>query len=139
MNEFIKHNAIFICLAIGSVLALLWPMLNRGAGGAANISATEAVVLLNRSKALILDVRDATEYAAGHISGAKNIPVAELAGRIKELEKFKDKPILIHCQKGGRAKTACGLLKAQQFTQLNNLTGGLDAWVEAKLPLVKKA
>ncbi len=139
MNEFIKHNAIFIGLAIGSGLALLWPMLNRGAGGAANISATEAVVLLNRSKALILDVRDATEYAAGHISGAKNIPVAELAGRIKELEKFKDKPILVHCQKGGRAKTASGLLKAQQFTQLNNLTGGLDAWVEAKLPLVKKA
>ena len=139
MNEFIKHNAIFIGLAIGSGLALLWPMLNRSAGGAANISATEAVVLLNRNKALILDVRDATEYAAGHILGAKNIPVAELAGRIKELEKFKDKPILVHCQKGGRAKTACGLLKAQQFTQLNNLTGGLDAWVEAKLPLVKKS
>ena len=139
MNEFIKHNAIFIGLAIGSGLALLWPMLNRSAGGAANISATEAVVLLNRSKALILDVRDAAEYAAGHISGAKNIPVAELAGRIKELEKFKDKPILVHCQKGARAKTACGLLKAQQFTQLNNLTGGLDAWVEAKLPLVKKS
>ena len=138
MNEFIKQNAIFIGLAIGSGLALLWPMLNRGAGGATNISATEAVVLLNRSKPFILDVRDSAEFAAGHISGAKNIPVAELAGRIKELEKFKDKPILVHCQKGMRAKTACGILKAQQFTQLNNLTGGLDAWIEAKLPLVKK-
>ena len=137
MNEFIKHNAVFIGLAIGSGFALLWPMLNRGAGGAANISATEAVLLLNRSKPLILDVRDAAEFAAGHISGAKNIPVAELAGRMKELEKFKDKPVLVHCQKGMRAKTACGILKAQQFTQLNNLQGGLDAWVEAKLPLVK--
>ena len=137
MNEFIKHNIIFIGLAIGSGFSLLWPMLNRGANGAANINATEAVLLLNRSKPLVLDVRDATEFAAGHIQGAKNIPVAELAGRLKEIEKFKEKPVLVHCQKGMRAKTACGILKAQQFTQLNNLQGGLDAWLEAKLPLVK--
>ena len=137
MNEFIKHNIIFIGLAIGSGFSLLWPMLNRGASGAANINATEAVLLLNRSKPLVLDVRDATEFAAGHIQGAKNIPVAELSGRLKEIEKFKDKPVLVHCQKGIRAKTACGILKAQQFTQLNNLQGGLDTWVEAKLPLVK--
>ena len=137
MNEFIKHNIIFIGLAIGSGFSLLWPMINRSANGAANISATEAVLLLNRGKPLVLDVRDATEFAAGHIQGAKNIPVAELAGRLKEIEKFKDKPILVNCQKGMRAKTACGILKAQKFTQLNNLQGGLDAWVEAKLPLVK--
>ena len=137
MNEFIKHNIIFIGLAIGSGFFLLWPMLSRGTNGAANINATEAVLLLNRSKPLVLDVRDATEFAAGHIQGAKNIPVADLAGRLKEIEKFKDKPVLVHCQKGMRAKTACGILKAQQFTQLNNLQGGLDAWVEAKLPLVK--
>ena len=137
MNEFIKHNIIFIGLAIGSGFALLWPMLNRGATGAANINATEAVLLLNRSKPLILDVRDEAEFAAGHIQGAKNIPVAELAGRLKEIEKFKDKPVLVHCQRGMRAKTACGILKAHQFTQLNNLQGGLNAWVEAKLPLLK--
>lgn len=137
MNEFIKHNIIFIGLAIGSGFSLLWPMLNRGAKGATNINATEAVLLLNRSKPLVLDVRDATEFAAGHMQGAKNIPVAELASRLKEIEKFKDKPVLVHCQKGMRAKTACGILKAQQFTQLNNLQGGLDAWIEAKLPLVK--
>lgn len=137
MNEFIKHNAVFIGLAIGSGFALLWPMLNRGANGVANISATEAVLLLNRNKPLVLDVRDAAEFAAGHIQGAKNIPVAELASRLKEIEKFKDKTVLVHCQKGLRAKTACGVLKAQQFIALHNLDGGLDAWVEAKLPLVK--
>ena len=95
--------------------------------------------MLNRSKPLILDVRDATEFASGHIQGAKNIPLAELEGRMKELVKFKDKPVLVHCQKGMRAKSACAILIAQQFTQLNNLEGGLNAWVEAKLPLVKDA
>jgi rhodanese-related sulfurtransferase len=137
MFEFIKNNALLVGLAIGSGVALLWPMLNRNAGGVANVSATEAVMLVSRSKPLVLDVRDAAEFAAGHIQGAKHIPVAELAGRIKEIEKFKDKPVLVHCQKGMRAKAACGILRGQQFSQLHNLQGGLDTWVEAKLPLVK--
>ena len=137
MFEFVKENAIFVGLAIGSAIALLWPLLNRGASGVANVSATEAVMLMSRSKPLILDVRDATEFAAGHIQGAKNIPLAELASRVKEIEKFKDKPVLVHCQRGMRAKSACSILRAQQFSQLNNLQGGLDTWVEAKLPLIK--
>ncbi len=135
--EFIKHNAIYIGLAIGSGIALLWPLLNRGASGVANVSPTEAVVLMNRDKPLILDVRDATEFAAGHIQGAKHIPVAELLSRIKEIEKFKNKVVLVHCQKGMRAKAACAILRGQSFTQLHNLQGGLDSWTEAKMPLVK--
>jgi rhodanese-related sulfurtransferase len=118
-------------------VALLWPLLNRNAGGVRNVVASEAVLMLNRAKPLVLDVRDAAEFAAGHIQGAKNIPVAELTTRLKEIEKFKDKPVLVHCQKGMRAKTACTILREQQFSQLHNLQGGLDTWVEAKLPLVK--
>lgn len=137
MFEFVKENAIYVGLAIGSAIALLWPLLNRGASGVANVSATEAVMLMSRNKPLILDVRDATEFAAGHIQGAKNIPMAELASRVKEIEKFKDKPVLVHCQRGLRAKSACSILRAQQFSQLHNLQGGLDTWVEAKLPLIK--
>lgn len=137
MFEFVKENTLFIGLAVGSGFGLLWPMLNRGASGVSNVSAIEAVLLMSRNKVLVLDVRDATEFATGHIQGAKNIPVAELSGRIKEIEKFKDKPMLVHCQKGMRAKTACGILRAQQFSQLHNLQGGLDTWVEAKMPLNK--
>jgi rhodanese-related sulfurtransferase len=137
MFEFVKENALLLGLAIGSGIALLWPMLGRSADGVTNISSAEAVMLMNRSKPLILDVRDEAEYAAGHIQGAKHIPVAELAARMKEIEKYKDKPVLVHCQKGMRAKGACSILKAQQFSQLHNLQGGLDAWIEAKLPLVK--
>ena len=135
--EFFRHNVIYIGLAIGSGLTLLWPMLFRGASGVANVSPTEAVVLMNRGKPLILDVRDAAEFAAGHIQGAKHIPVAELASRMKEIEKFKGKPVLVHCQKGMRAKTACAILRGQEFTQIHNLQGGLDSWIEAKMPLVK--
>ncbi|MGQ0443360.1 MAG: rhodanese-like domain-containing protein [Methylophilaceae bacterium] len=135
--DFISNNAIYIGLAIGSGLALLWPLLGRGAGGVPNISPTEAVVLMNRSKALVLDVRDEAEFTSGHIQGAKHIPVAELANRMKELEKVKGKPIIVHCQQGMRAKKACALLQGQQFTQIHHLQGGLNGWLEAKMPLVK--
>jgi rhodanese-related sulfurtransferase len=135
--SFIQQNAIFIALAAGSGIALIWPMLNRGASGVPNISTTEAVMLMSRNKPLVLDVRDAAEFAAGHIQGARHIPLAELANRLAEIEKFKNKPVLVHCQKGMRAKTACTILKSHGFTQLHQLQGGLDAWVEAKMPVVK--
>lgn len=137
MNEFVTQNALLIGLAVGSGIALFFPLLNRGASGVTNVSATEAVLLLNRAKPLILDVRDEAEFAAGHIQGAKHIPVAELLTRVKEIEKFKNKPVLIHCQKGMRSKGACSILKGQQFEQLHNLQGGLDAWLDANLPLIK--
>jgi rhodanese-related sulfurtransferase len=136
MFEFVKQNVVYIGLALGSGIALLWPMLNRSSG-VPNVSATEAVLLMNRSKALILDVRDEAEFAAGHIQGAKHMPVADIVNRIKEIEKYKDKPVLVHCQKGMRAKAACSILRAQQFSQLHNLEGGLESWIEAKLPIVK--
>lgn len=135
--EFITENALLIGLAIGSGLTLLWPMLNREAAGVANISPTEAVMLMSRSKPLVLDVRDVAEFEAGHIQGAKHIPLAELPNRIKEIEKYKEKPVLVHCQRGMRSKTACTLLRAQQFTKLHQLQGGLMAWQESKLPVVK--
>ena len=136
--DFFKQNIIYIGLAIGSGLSLIWPMLNRGAIGVANISPTEAVVLMNRAKPLILDVRNEDEFDAGHIQGAKHIPITELSNRMKEIEKFKDKPVLVHCQKGPRAKSACAILREAHFTQIHNLEGGLVSWIEAKMPVVKE-
>jgi rhodanese-related sulfurtransferase len=139
MFEFVKQNAMLIGLALGSGIALIWPMLNKATSGVPSISPTEAVMLMSRSKPLVLDVRDEAEFLSGHIQGAKHIPVAELANRIKEIEKYKDKPVLVHCRSGMRSKTACTILQAQQFTKLNQLQGGLESWQEAKLPLVKQA
>ncbi len=136
--DFIRENAIYIGLALGSGVALLWPILfGRGASGVPSVSPSDAVLLMNRAKVLILDVRDEVEFAKGHIQGAKHIPQAELAGRIKEVEKFKSKPVLVHCQRGMRSKKACETLRQQEFTQLHDLQGGLDRWIEAKMPLVK--
>ncbi len=135
--NFLSENAMWIGLAAGSGLMLLWPMLVRGASGVKSVTPTEAVMLINRSNALVLDVRDDAEFANGHIADAKHIPMAQLAERIKEIQKYKDKPILVNCQAGARSTKACDILRTNQFSQVNNLQGGLNAWLQAKLPVVK--
>lgn len=134
---FIVDNVLLIGLALGSGIMLLWPMLSRTAGGVATVSPNQAVMLINRQNAIVLDVRDDAEFAAGHIADARHIPLAQLKDRIKELEKFKGKPILVNCQGGIRSAKACDILRKQEFTQLHNLEGGMNAWTQAKLPVVK--
>lgn len=135
--EFLKENLLLIALAIGSGAMLLLPSFKKSAGGVANLSALEAVNLINRNNALVLDVREATEFSGGHIVDAKHIPLADLPERINELKKYKDKAILVNCQRGMRGAKACEILRKAEFTQVNHLQGGIEAWVAAKLPVVK--
>jgi len=135
--EFFRQNVLLIGLAIGSGLALLLPMLSRSAAGISVLSVTEAVMLMSRKSALVLDVREPDEFAQGHLQGARNVPLSQLSARLKELEKFRDKPVLVVCERGRRANTAAKLLKAQSFTTLNILKGGMQAWIDAKMPSSK--
>ena len=135
--EFIRHNALLIGLAIGSGLMLLLPLLKKSAGGVPNVTPAEAVTLINRANAIVLDVRDDAEFASGHIADAKHIPVGVLESRIAELSKYKNKAIVVNCQRGARGVKACDILRKAEFSQVHHLQGGLLAWQEAKLPTVK--
>lgn len=114
------------------------PMFKKGAGGVPSLSATEAVALINRSNALVLDVRSESEFAGGHIVDAKHIPLDTLAERLNQIKKYQEKPILVNCQRGMRSAKACEILRKAEFKQVHNLQGGLEAWLEAKLPVVKE-
>lgn len=133
--EFINQNVLLISLVVVSGLSMLWPLLARPSGNA--VTPAEATQLINREDAHIVDVREADEYASGHLPDAKNIPVAKLADRIGELEKFKDKPIIVCCATGMRSNKACAELKKHGFDKLHNLAGGVDAWVGAGYPIKK--
>lgn len=137
--EFISKHALLIGLVVGSGIMLLLPLFKKSAGGVPSVSAGEAVTLINRHNALVLDVRDDAEFATGHITDAKHIPLSALSDRLAELNKFKDKPILVNCQRGMRSAKACVILRKAEFTQVHNLEGGLMAWESAKLPVVKTA
>lgn len=135
--EFLRDNVLLIGLAIGSGVMLLLPSFRKTAGGATSVRPNEAVALINRNNALVLDVRDDSEFASGHITDAKHIPLAQLNDRLKELAKHKNKAIVVNCQHGTRSAKACGILRAAEFTEVYNLQGGITAWETAKLPVLK--
>ena len=133
--DFINQNILLIAIVITSGLGLLWPMFFRPVGTAVNPG--EATLLINREDAHILDVREASEFVAGHIPEAINIPGGKLSERLHEIEKYKDKPLIVCCAAGMRSNKACRDLKQNGFEKLYNLSGGVDAWVAASYPLKK--
>jgi rhodanese-related sulfurtransferase len=114
----------------------VWPLVRRGAGGP-SVNTLEATMLMNKKDSLVLDVRDAGEFAQGHILSARNIPLDQLESRLKEIERYKEKPVIISCAVGNRAGSAVSLLRKQGFTNVVNLSGGIAAWRQAGLPTEK--
>ncbi|HLO65136.1 MAG TPA: rhodanese-like domain-containing protein [Azonexus sp.] len=133
--EFINQNILLISLVVVSGASLLWQFVARPSGN--SVSPGEATQLINREDAHIVDVREADEFAGGHLPDAINIPAGKLAERIGELEKLKSKPLILCCASGMRSNKACGELKKQGFDKLYNLAGGVDAWVGAGYPIKK--
>ncbi|MGZ0020125.1 rhodanese-like domain-containing protein [Nitrosomonas sp. wSCUT-2] len=130
------ENLFFVIAAVVSAILLLIPMFTQG--GIKEIDTREAVRLINYKDALVLDVRDDSEYLAGHIPNAKHVPSQKIADRWVELEKFKDKPIVVIYPGGVRSNNPSLVLKKNGFTQIVNLMGGIDAWKRAGLPMVKR-
>jgi rhodanese-related sulfurtransferase len=135
--KFIQQNLLLIMVALASGAMLLWPYLRR-AGGGPSVSATQATQLINREDALVVDVRDPAEYGAGHILGAKNVPLSRIdAGGAEIAPKRKDKPVIVYCDTGKRAAKAAAALRSQGFAKVLSLSGGLGAWQQAGLPVEK--
>lgn len=105
--------------------------------GVKQVGPQEAVLLFNHDDALVLDVREQSEWSDGHIARAKHIPLGQLKNRIADLEKYKGKPIVAVCRSGSRSGHACGLLKKAGFENLHNLAGGMLAWEQAGMPKEK--
>lgn len=124
-------------LALASGTMLLWPLVSRPFRQAHEVGPFEAVQLINRRDALVLDVRDAGEYAAGHITNARHIPESQLSERMKELAKYKSRPIIVSCRSGARSTAVTGALRKQGFEEAVALRGGVQAWEQASLPLEK--
>lgn len=122
---------IFITVLIGR--SFLEPILS----GVKTLSAQDAVQLINREDAVVLDVRLEKEFKEGHILDSIHIPVGAIDSRIRELDHAKDKTIVINCQNGMRSKQAGGMLKKHGFNTLYSIDGGMNAWINANFPIDK--
>jgi len=135
--EFIQKNIWLVMIAVVSGVMLIWPLIAKRFSGAREVGVTDAVQLINRQDAVIVDVREPAEFKTGHIPHARNIPAGQIGERLKELEKFKARPILLACASGSRSGTAGSALQKAGFAQVWSLAGGMGAWQQAGMPLEK--
>ena len=135
--KFFVDNWYLILMALVSGGLLMWPRLRAGSGSG-SVSAAEAVHLINRERAVLVDVSEPTEYAAGHPTGAKNVPFGKLETST-DLPKNKALPLVVVCPTGARAARAAGILRKLGFEKAQPLAGGLKSWRDANLPVEKSA
>ncbi len=134
--EFVGNN-LLLCAAFVAVLAMvIYYEYTRFAAGLKALSPFAATKLLNEGEAVFLDVRDDKEYKAGHIMNAQHVPLSNMDKFMHELEKHKDKDVVIYCDSGQRAQRAGARLKKNGFTRLHVISGGLGEWEKANLPIV---
>ena len=134
--KFLIDNWMLISVALASGGMLLWPLIAESAS-AGKLSPTAAVQLINREKAVVIDVGEPHEFAAGHVGGSKNIPFGQLEEKLPGLVKNKALPVILVCPLGARAGRAVAVAKKMGYEQAQSLGGGLKSWREANLPVEK--
>lgn len=133
--SFLLANWMLILVALASGSMLLWPKLT--GGGGAGLSPAAAVQLINRERAVVIDVCEPAEYAAGHVNGAKNIPLGELEAKLPGAVKNKATPVVLVCASGMRSGRAVAIARNLGYDKAESLAGGLKSWRAADLPVAK--
>ena len=134
MNFFID-NWYLILLALGSGALLLMPAMKTVGGG--TLSPANAVALINREKAVVVDVSEPDEFSAGHIANAKNVPLAQLEAQLPTTVKNKALPLILVCAQGKRAQGAVATVQKLGYTNVQALAGGMKGWRAADMPVKK--
>ena len=134
--KFLIDNWMLISIAIASGGMLVWPLIAGGMNAGA-LNPAGAVQLINREKAVVVDVCEPAEFAAGHVGGAKNVPLGELEAKLPGVVKNKALPLILVCASGARSGRAVAIAKKLGYEQAQSLGGGLKAWKEANLPVEK--
>jgi len=135
--SYLLENWYWLVAALASGGLLLWPQIKGGASG--GVSPADAVQLINREKGQVIDVSEAEAFAAAHVVGAKNVPLASLDAKSKGLPGNKTLPLIVVCANGAQSAKAVAQLKTLGYDKAQVLAGGLKAWREANLPVEKSA
>ena len=132
--EFLAQQWILVAALLAVVFMLV---MHETRKSGPSLSPQQAINLVNSEQGVFLDLRDGADYKQGHIVDALHIPSAKLAERATELDKFKDKPIVLVCKMGQHSGAAGKQLRSQGFEKVYKMTGGMMEWGNLQLPLVK--
>lgn len=140
MNQlmpFATHHPIQVAMLVVTAIAVLVYELRLRAQSSGTISAQDAVRLMNQGAA-VLDVRGPEAWAAGHIGNARALPADGLAAVAESLKRYKDKPVIVYCERGVSANAAVRELTRLGFSKVFNLRGGISGWRSENLPVVRQ-
>ena len=137
LAEFTGNHPFLVMLFLIAAFLFFWTVLKEQSSQLKTISTDQLTRLVNQQNAVLVDTRSAEQFQAGHIVNAANIPANEIDQAPKKLPKGKKRPVVVYCQVGRTSMKACQQLEKQGFEQIFNLKGGLNAWVNDKLPLSK--
>lgn len=137
MTQFVVENW-YLFVALGVILFLLLSgPISQQMYGIKNANAAQTVQLLNRENGVVVDVCEPKEFSAGHIPNAVNLPLSSLKNRLPDLQKYKDKPIIVSCRSGNRSLKGAVILRKHGFATVYTLAGGLLGWERDNLPVEK--
>ncbi len=117
-------NTSYILIGLAIVGFLIY---NRVLSNVPSISSEESQKVISDNNYRFLDVRTDGEYSDGHIPNSIHIPLQDIQSRISEIEKIKDKKIIVYCRSGARSSMASKTLLKEGFN-VSNLTGGIMSW-----------
>ena len=129
-----KSNKIYWAIAIILGVVFAAQQLQMMSVPSVDVKAAQS---LSQQGALLLDVREPEEFKAVHAVNAQLIPLGQLGERLKEIEAYKDKPVVVICRSGNRSAKAVSMLQEAGYTKVNNVSGGTNAWEKAGLETVK--
>ena len=136
--EFVGNHWGLALAFLGITILIIYNELRRRLTGTQQLGPHAATLAMNTDATVILDVREDSEYKQGHIANAVHIPLGQLAKRLTELDKYRERPLIAYCRTGNRSNSAAQLLHKHGFTTVHNLAGGIVAWQNANLPVTKK-
>ena len=131
--NFLLENWMLLAMTLASGLALLMPVLKKGGG----LDPQAMVQMMNREKAVVIDVCEPDEFSRGHVIGAKNLPLAQVNDKLPQWVKNKSTPVIMVCQVGARSSRAAAVARKLGYENAHSLSGGLRAWVAASMPTEK--
>ena len=135
--EFAGNHPVLVMALAGILLMLVLSEIQQRLSNTREVSPAEATRLVNHEHAVLIDMRADKDYRAGHIINAISAPLAD--GKVPEsLEKYRNKPVIVYCQRGQRSTGYCSQLGKQGFESVYNLQGGLNNWLKADLPLTNQ-
>jgi len=135
--EFVANHLFLFSLLVAISSLLIWNLFGNVMSGISQVIPMEATRLINHENAVMFDLRSENNFKEGHILNAINIPADKLSERQNQLQKFKERHVILYCNNGAESTRASRVLRHNGFDKIHCLKGGLQAWRNASLPLAR--